>query len=381
MKQLKRFLCFVWTILMTVMCFGCNYIFGDNKQWECSIQAVSPLENEEKILVNEDIYNWYTQYDSKDDLFSSGLYNPEWKDNFFPVEVQLQWQCLEVVDYFVVKVGTDAQLKDAVEYTSSTNFINLQNLFVATKYYWQVEAVLNQKKDSSPVFSFCTASTPRTIQADGVSNIRDIGGVMTSSGNRIQQGLVYRGARLETMTAEGKKVLHDDLKIKTELDLRNPVTETNGRTIFLLGRDINYININAHDVYYDLIFSNPEIIKAEMEVFANIENYPVYFHCSAGRDRTGALAYLLEALCGVDELELYKDFELTFFSSSGCSDFDRIDNQLCNLVNWFDRMNEYMKTNYQGETLQKKVENYLLSIGVSIEQIETIQCILLGLYY
>lgn len=37
----------------------------------------------------------------------------------------------------------------------------------------------------------------------------------------------------------------------------------------------------------------------------------VYIHCMVGADRTGTLAFLLEALLGVSESDLSKDFELT----------------------------------------------------------------------
>ena len=43
-------------------------------------------------------------------------------------------------------------------------------------------------------------------------------------------------------------------------------------------------------------------------------NKPVYFHCSAGRDRTGTLAILFLGLLGVREGDIAKDYELTYFS-------------------------------------------------------------------
>ena len=42
----------------------------------------------------------------------------------------------------------------------------------------------------------------------------------------------------------------------------------------------------------------------------------VYFHCHGGADRTGTLAFLLEALLGVSESDLSKDFELTTYAGS-----------------------------------------------------------------
>ena len=42
----------------------------------------------------------------------------------------------------------------------------------------------------------------------------------------------------------------------------------------------------------------------------------VYFHCAGGADRTGTLAFLIEALLGVSESDLSKDYELTSFDGS-----------------------------------------------------------------
>ena len=53
---------------------------------------------------------------------------------------------------------------------------------------------------------------------EGVSNTRDLGGFETVYGY-VQQGLVYRSARLETMTAAGKAAW-ESLGVKSDLDLR-----------------------------------------------------------------------------------------------------------------------------------------------------------------
>ena len=44
-------------------------------------------------------------------------------------------------------------------------------------------------------------------------------------------------------------------------------------------------------------------------------NEPVYFHCTAGADRTGTLACILEAILGMSQSDIDKDYELTCFST------------------------------------------------------------------
>jgi len=42
------------------------------------------------------------------------------------------------------------------------------------------------------------------------------------------------------------------------------------------------------------------------------EGKAVCFHCAGGADRTGSLAFLIEALLGVSESDMSKDYELAY---------------------------------------------------------------------
>ena len=52
-----------------------------------------------------------------------------------------------------------------------------------------------------------------------------------------------------------------------------------------------------------------------MELFANPDNYPIYFHCMGGADRTGMIAIYLRALAGEDDETIHLDYELTGIST------------------------------------------------------------------
>ena len=54
-----------------------------------------------------------------------------------------------------------------------------------------------------------------------------------------------------------------------------------------------------------------------MRVFTNPDNYPVMFHCAVGRDRTGTLAMLLQALCGASKEYIIHDYYTSMWSVTG----------------------------------------------------------------
>lgn len=208
----------------------------------------------------------------------------------------------------------------------------------------------------------------RVLEFENLRNIRDVGGWKTVDGKTVKQGLLYRGCELDGATVKncqitpvGENIMVDDLKIMTELDLRPKLANTRDT----LGAKV------AHR-YFDLpsyagCFTD-EGNKKLAEVFAALAepaNYPVYLHCTNGADRTGIVCYLLEALLGMSEADCYRDWELSLLATGSGK---------------YEQMNRFVEALHQvdGDTLQAKTENYLLSIGVAQAQIEAIRGILVG---
>ncbi|MBQ9116367.1 MAG: hypothetical protein IJY04_05040, partial [Clostridia bacterium] len=77
------------------------------------------------------------------------------------------------------------------------------------------------------------------------------------------------------------------------------------------------------------------------------------------------MCYLLEALLGVSDEDLRKEYELSAFKDSYANYEDFA--VLVARINMLD-----------GSTTQEKVENYLLSVGVSAAEINSIRNIFLG---
>ena len=104
------------------------------------------------------------------------------------------------------------------------------------------------------------------------------------------------------------------------------------------------------------------------EVFSALavkENYPVYLHCSDGKDRTGMVCYLLEALLGVSEEDCKREWELSALANG--------DGNAEGVSQFIAKLNKV-----EGVTLKEKTETYLLSIGVKQDQIDSIRNIFLG---
>lgn len=165
-------------------------------------------------------------------------------------------------------------------------------------------------------------------------NARDLGG-WTADGGHIAYGKLYRGARLNDMqeNSAAKEIFLNTLGIDIDLDLRGQPSGSQGGSgeynPWLASDPVEYCNIQPWNYFVNSTQQSldPDISKmgatAELYQLAlrNIigwlgEGKVVYFHCHGGSDRTGTLAFLIEALMGVSEADLSKDYELTYFSGS-----------------------------------------------------------------
>lgn len=225
---------------------------------------------------------------------------------------------------------------------------SVDNLKTGTTYYWRISMTASGGcKTVSEVFSFQTATGPRLLKIDGVKNARDIGGWDTMDGKTVRQGLVYRSARLDDANGTGQRTIKEELRIKTELDLRNPDNPDDAPLDSPFQYSLNYINISSKSYSY---FDQPEKNARILRIFAKPANYPIIFHCTGGADRTGAWAFMIKALCGVDEIDLICDYELTsnrfrsgYVSGSFNADFPKLYKTLLGLP---------------GNTVRDKIYNY-----------------------
>lgn len=296
---------------------------------------------------------------------------------------------------FNVRYSENRDMTDAKTISTGTKAVEFGGtLYPGKNYYYEVS------EESGKIVERGTVKTKdspvRVINASGGRNIRDAGGWTTESGETVKYGLLYRGAQLNgrnggpKLTDDGIKVFRGDLGMKTELDLRN-TNDDGGQTACAFGSDKNYVKISI--TQYDIALkSNKAQFKEIFRMLANEDNYPVYYHCNAGADRTGTVAFLVGGLLGVSEKDLTKDFELTSFGgqgkrlrsdvkSDGYGDTGVYQNDSSNYVAW-GKLVDYVKDNYTegGKlSLSRGVEKYLLEAGVTQNDLNKVKVILLGL--
>lgn len=324
-----------------------------------AVLLISPADGETEVEIANDLIHSFVG--EKYTFKACDKYFDLISDKYMPREIEFSWDG-EGNDFTLfLYAGSTDSVPDV--YKADGNSMKISGLMGNTDYFWKVAS----GQGESEVFRFRTAGSPRTVYIDGVTNSRDIGGWKTEDGSRIRQGIVYRTATVDKITPDGIDYCRNVLKIRTELDLR----KTNeGKTgVSPLGEDVKYVNISAGCYAGDLsIFSDEyrDAMRDVLKVFADKENYPILFHCSAGRDRTGSLAFILEALCLVSEDDMCREYDLSFFSANG------------------DHEPSLMHTNffvptikglwsYKGNDYREKAESYMLSLGLTADEIDSIR--------
>lgn len=272
----------------------------------------------------------------------------------------------------------------------------------------------------------------RKVVWDGVDNVRDFGGMVTTNGIVVRSGLVYRSQalndnavslrltdddcliwsitndmlrleygvanaeellrRMDTndlvrscervreklrtdrewwrpgrtrLTEESRRHILRTTGLRTEIDLRFD-SECWGMSGSPLGPSVSWVHIPSRSLGGMNSETGRVAFARAFRVFLDERNYPIDFHCIAGADRTGGLAFVLEALLGVTEAEMVHDYVLTSESSSG----PRTEEQLRRMMKAFDV--------FPGETIHARVHAYVRSCGFSEKDIAAFRRIMLG---
>jgi protein tyrosine/serine phosphatase len=178
------------------------------------------------------------------------------------------------------------------------------------------------------------SATPRAfdrhVDFDGCYNFRDLGGYETIDGRSVRTGRLFRADGPHALTDRDEATLRN-LGLRTIIDLRT-TSEASERGTYAerVDGDVVVVSLPMMDVLPDRddypTWVDPEVvarryvamlrdghttIAACLAVLGDPQAYPVLFHCSAGKDRTGILAAVLLAAVGVPDDTIIADYALS----------------------------------------------------------------------
>lgn len=260
--------------------------------------------------------------------------------------------------------------------SSNGGVYEISNLIPGNLYHYEVRVGDNFKFLSDSIFA---TGQIRMIKSESGLNVRDIGGWRTRDGRRIQYGRIYRGAAYSRgFTKRDASVIIDQLGVNVEIDLRSEtellVDDDNP------DNDLNFSVFGTGVSYYhypmplkDYIYEDKVYVGVFRTVLSSLEQGDnVYIHCAGGADRTGTIMLMLEALLGVDDSEMAKDYELTSFAPLYYDrDNYRYLERCSSTFNYFSTVSGKMGTTKEITT------QYLLSLGVSQQEIDCFKDIML----
>lgn len=313
--------------------------------------VLSILNDLQREFVNKDVHSFNENY-----INWAHLKRYREQDDTFPQLNTFKWETDEAES--VIEISETANFSAPRVEKVQGRETQLHNFKANTTYYWRVngsDAFTFKTEDVAPVF----------YEANGISNVRDAGNWKTKYGCRIKQGLLFRGSEMNkhhTITESGIDVMRNILNIKTDLDLRGEGFELSHSP---LGEDVKFTVIPCAP--YKKFMNDKETCKKLFDVLADESNYPIYYHCWGGADRTGTLACMLGVSLGMCEKDILLDYEITSLSVWG----ER--NRVSELYQSF--LEELEK--YEGETFEDKIISFIYSCGITEEQLDKIRSILL----
>ncbi|GGH52310.1 protein-tyrosine-phosphatase [Comamonas phosphati] len=177
------------------------------------------------------------------------------------------------------------------------------------------------------------ATPSRTVNLDGASNFRDLGGYRGRDGRRLRWGRLYRSAHLAHLTPQDLVALQM-LGVTRSADFRGmaesqhlsyswpqltrhalvvePTVVQRAQAMLEAGDGLTPGKTEElmHDTYRSFVqVYGPRF--AQFFTLLQQGDAPLVFHCTAGKDRTGWAAALLLTALGVDEEQIMQDYLLT----------------------------------------------------------------------
>lgn len=247
--------------------------------------------------------------------------------------------------------------------------LRIDNLKTGTRYHYKVTVA-----DQVETGHFFTEPSTRFVSIPGAYITRDIGGYQTLDGKTVRQGLLIRGTEIDGLEYEQfalEEYAVDDVQntfgFVYDFDLRAAQIYDGENYQSPLGADVGHAFYEAPE--YEVMFGDwwKEQVRVIFANLADPEKYPMYMHCTWGKDRTGTIVFLLQGVLNMSEEDMLREYYLSGYLYTNMSEQTGIYALMDGLQP------------YAGETLQEKIVSYLTEdAGVTEEEIQSIREIFLA---
>ena len=356
-------------------CLVCRYKqYLDNASG--GFTGVTEFPEGTEVEIHTDYQKRYLAYNDTDyDKMPQNSYPDGSKNISDPVGTKIYWRYDKhnANLTYSISISQNEDMEDSFAILGNNDQeIEAYNWYLGTNYY-RINAIdPNGETHSSKVYKLKVSEVfPRNLYVGTrMTNCRDTGGRQIYTGGYIKQGLLYRtcgngynqdGKKIDD---EGTKIMIDQLKVKTELNLHNNSSY-----------DFNFQGTTRYATLMDYADGSPskhhfsrntESVKNVFEILAKEECYPVYYHCRIGTDRTGLIAILLNGVLGVKLNDIYQDYLFSNFGKIG-SKRKIGTNEADDIANYISEIKRL-----PGDSFNEQCYNALLTIGVPKETISKI---------
>jgi protein-tyrosine phosphatase len=180
-------------------------------------------------------------------------------------------------------------------------------------------------------------TTLTNVSLKGAPNFRDIGGWDALDNSRVIEGRIFRSGELSNLTEDDLKIV-SQLNIGCVVDLRSEKEKEvhvsrlpddlireqhqanisadiriDGKRIFDVLSECKHAE-EAAEIMQKTFLLWPQACGPAVAFIArklSVDDSPIVFHCTNGRDRTGVVAALLLAMLGASTESIVYDFMLT----------------------------------------------------------------------
>ncbi len=174
----------------------------------------------------------------------------------------------------------------------------------------------------------------RILLPEATINFRDIGGYTGRDGRKLRWGLVFRAEALTDWDDDAIAAL-EAMGLRHVIDFRDtgranarrdrlPATADYINLPVLRGipvsaRDIDFDDPDAIDRFFRAIYRYQVEHKARdfarvLHLMTSPSAFPLLYHCTNGKDRTGFMTALILLICGVPEPVILSDYTLSNLS-------------------------------------------------------------------